>query len=106
SARIGVSAFFKCCVEPMRPVAPCRMMPIVRLAIWISIVCYFRCDVCDWVLDTMAGHISLPEGALAHFSIRLTLPGSLPGLTGPPSNHWSMFYWIPPATPGEPAAQG
>ena len=28
SARMGASALARCCVAPIRPVAPCRMMPI------------------------------------------------------------------------------
>ena len=35
---IGIKAFARCCVEPMRPVAPLTMMPIV----WLAIV-QFRC---------------------------------------------------------------
>src|SRR5262249_29990724 len=38
SAMIGIKAFARCWVEPMRPVAPLTMMPIV----WLAIV-QFRC---------------------------------------------------------------
>src|SRR5262249_40505330 len=75
SAMIGIKPFARCWVEPMRPVAPLTMMPIV----WLAIV-QFRCDAEGEGRASLVSRFRSLQALAAHVRPNFGIKGTLANL--------------------------